>query len=256
MRLSSNIFLIAYAIFLVFGLGFVIISSDSGSINNLICAVSIASSAISLSDLFYSKLNIDKSERIQLTTCYLVAQHKSNYYMKQIEKKYGGAAEEMISRLMQVFNEDEIERLFSNDFTDDEKNAYLEKIKITIDDENRASQISMDINELTSFEKDEDFTDEQSVLEDGANVIKLLQAGKSKEKNNLLIANMIAILGLTLFLVVLAWDNIFQKHISTLNNVLTISAFLTVVLNFLIKDNYRAKSLQEIESTKKELYKL
>lgn len=256
MKLSSNVFLIAYAIFLVFGIGFAIFSSDSGAVNNLICAVSVASASISLADLFVSKANIDKSERIQLTVCYIVAKYKCKYYMRQIEKEYGGAAEEMVSRLMQVFEENEIEKLFSNELDDDEVSAYLEKVKTNIDDENKAIQISEDINKIISFEKSEDFVDEQSEFENDTDVKKLLQVGKDNEKRNFVIAYVITILGLVIFLIVLTCDNIFPKHISTLNNVLTIVAFLTVVLNFLIKDNYRAKSLREIETQKKDLYKL
>lgn len=254
MRLSSNVFLVAYAIFLVFGIGFVIFSSDSDAINNLICAVSVASASISLADLFYSKVNIDKQERIQLTTCYLIAKHKSNFYFKQIEKKYGGEAELMISRLMQVFSEDEIEILLTKKLTTEQKEMYSERIRGKIKDDDEAKELLNLIN--SEFDP---IGEEMSIVdhpdEDGA-VAASLQIGKKREKRSLYIANAIAILGLTIFLIILAWNGIFEKHISTLNNVLTILAFLTVVLNFLLKDNYRAKSLQEIEAQKKELYNL
>lgn len=179
---------------------------------------------------------------------------KCNTYFKQIERKYGEEAEVMISRLMRVFSEDEIEILLTKELTTEQKEMYSERIRGKIKDDDEASELLNLINsEFDPIGEEMSIVDQP--VEDGA-VAALLQIGKKREKRSLYIANAIAIFGLTIFLIILAWNSIFEKHISTLNNVLTILAFLTVVLNFLLKDNYRAKSLQEIEAQKKELRNL
>lgn len=183
--------------FLVFGIGFVIVSSDSGAINNLICAVSVASASISLADLFYSKVNIDKQERIQLTTCYLIAKHKSNTYFKQIERKYGEEAEVMISRLMRVFSEDEIEILLTKELTTEQKEMYSERIRGKIKDDDEASELLNLINsEFDPIGEEMSIVDQP--VEDGA-VAALLQIGKNERKEAYTLQMQLQYLGLQYF---------------------------------------------------------
>lgn len=256
MRLSSNIFLIAYAMFLIFCIGFVIRSSDSRAIDDLICAVSIVSASISLAELFYSKATIDKEERTLLTNYLSFIKCKDEYYTQQIFKKYGNDAEEMISVLSNIFNEDEIKNLFSNDLSLEKKEMYLEKVKSKVEKGEEEEKISEIINSIFNLLDEDEGIIEDLENEDDAEIEKLLQYGKRTEQYHFNIAKAIVTIGIFLFLVILAWNNIFPKYVATINNVLTIFAFLTVVLNLLIKDNYRAKSLEKIANMKKNIYKL
>lgn len=84
------------------------------------------------------------------------------------------------------------------------------------------------------------------------NIYKLLNNQKTKELIYYKIASIIAVLGLVSLLIILTLR---ISAMSYINNTLTVIAFLSVIINLLLKDYYKANSLKKIEHQKKQLIK-
>lgn len=258
MKLTSNIFLYVHAIFLIFCIGFVIVCPDENSINNLICAISIASTSISLAELFYTKTDIDKMERRELEGLYVYVKKLQDKYMKEIKYKYNDEAQKIILMIYNIFTEEEVDRIFDKDIIDKEQlDKYLEKIRnsisnVTVRDELINFIINLNNNKAELNEITDDELEEQNKVE----IKDILKKVEKKENFNLNIAKCIIIIGFTLLLVVLTVNNINEimyGKISSVNNVLTVIAFLTVIINFIIKDKYKSKSLEKLRVDKKQI---
>lgn len=96
--------------------------------------------------------------------------------------------------------------------------------------------------------------EEDTEYDDGIEDTEIIKQGINKaikkENKHFKCANVLAILAFTSLLVILTIDN---EYISNLNNYFTVVAFVSVMLNMIIKDNYKSKSLEEINKLKKNL---
>ncbi|MNR45709.1 hypothetical protein D3C85_1645890 [compost metagenome] len=92
-------------------------------------------------------------------------------------------------------------------------------------------------------------------LEDDS-IIHLIEEKIRKEKFNQSISNIMAIIGFFMLLVILTLEKINIMNISLYNNILTSLAFLSVLANITLKENYRTKSFNEINRYKDELNNL
>lgn len=249
MRIEKWGFLLSYAIYLVFCMGFSLISKDNDAINSMIFSITIASTAFSLSDLLFTKIDIDKKERESLAGLYYLSDFARKFYINKIEVKYGKKAEKMLSMLMELFagNEDEIENFFEEKLSLEDKEELLNRVKSYSNDEltefviNYIETDNSGINEIIN---------EDEELEDSAQ--DLLNKQEKKEMIYYVIASSVAVLGLIALLMVLT------LRISTtsyVNNTLTIIAFLFVIINLILKDYYKANSVKTLEEEKKKLLK-
>jgi len=249
MRIEKWGFLLSYAVYLVFCIVFSFVSEDIDAINSMIFAITIASTAFSISDLLFTKIDIDKKERESLFGLYYLTGRAKDFYLNKIEVKYGQKAEKMVSMLMELFdkNEDEIVKFFEGNLSPQEKELFLNKVKAYSNDELTKFVISFsqtdnsDIKEMVSEHENKDI-----------NIYKLLNNQKTKELIYYKIASIIAVLGLVSLLIILTLR---ISAMSYINNTLTVIAFLSVIINLLLKDYYKANSLKKIEHQKKQLIK-
>ncbi len=228
---------------------FSLINKDNDAINTMILSITIASTAFSLSDLLFTKIDIDKKERESLAGLYYLTDFARRFYINKIKIKYEKKAEEMLSVLMELFsgNEDEIENFFEEKLSSEDKEKFLNKVKLYSNDELTEFVVSFiktnnsDINEIVN---------EDEELEDRTQ--DLFSKQKKKEVIYYVIASIIAVFGLIALLIVLT------LRISTtsyVNNTLTIIAFLFVIINLILKDYYKASSVKTLEEEKKKLFK-
>lgn len=249
MRIEKWGFLLSYAVYLVFCIVFSFVSEDIDAINSMIFAITIASTAFSISDLLFTKIDIDKKERESLFGLYYLTGRAKEFYINKIKVKYGQKAEKMVSMLMELFdkNEDEIVKFFEGNLSPQEKELFLNKVKAYSNDELTKFVISFsqtdnsDIKEMVSEHENKDI-----------NIYKLLNNQKTKELIYYKIASIIAVLGLVSLLIILTLR---ISAMSYINNTLTVIAFLSVIINLLLKDYYKANSLKKIEHQKKQLIK-
>lgn len=120
-------------------------------------------------------------------------------------------------------------------------NQIMNEIYIKYEDD--ASRI-LEENLIFDNEVEDLMLDEKT--EDVDIIDKGIKKAEKKEKFNFAIANIITVIAFTSLLVVLTVDNIFGEYKSTINDFLTVFAFLSLILNIIMKDNYRAKSLKEL----------
>ncbi len=249
MRIEKWGFLLSYAIFLVFCMGFSLISKDNDAINTMILSITIASTAFSLSDLLFTKIDIDKKEKESLVGLYYLTDFARRFYASKIKVKYGKKAEEMLSMLMELFsgNEDEIEKFFEEKLSSDDKEKFLNKVKLYSNDELTEFVVSFietnnsDINEIVN--EDEELEDSKQ---------NLLSKQEKKEVIYYVIASSIAVFGLIALLIVLTLRISVTSYV---NSTLTIIAFFFVIINLILKDYYKANSVKTLEEEKKKLFK-
>lgn len=247
MRIEKWGYLLSYAIYLVFCICFSIFSEDVDAINSMVFAITIASTAFSVSDLFFTKLDIDRKEMESLCGLYNSIKKAEKFYINNIEVKYGKKAEKMSSMLMEVFeeNEDEVINFFEEKLSPQEKENFLSKVKAYSNEEltefvmNYLQSDNSDIKEMI-------FEDED------VNINENMKHYKIKELINYRIASIIAVLGLAALLVILTLR---ISAMSYVINALTVVAFLSVIINLLLKEYYKANSLKNIESERKQLIK-
>lgn len=245
MRIEKWGFLLSYVIYLVFCIFFSIFSMDTAAIDSMILAITIASTAFSISDLLFTKFDIDKKEMELLSGLFYLTNYTKKVYIKKIEDKYGEKAEEMVSLLLELFkeNEDEITRFFEGNLSLQEKENFLIKVKAYSNDE--LIEFVMSFLELDSSEIKE------MVSEDEENsTFKLLNKMKRKGEIKCKAASIIAVLGLVALLIILTLR---IGAISRVNNTLTVVAFLSVIINLLLKEYYKAHSLKKLEQQKKQM---
>ena len=252
MNISKNIFLYSYALYLFICIFLVVLNKDSSYINDLISSIAIASTSISFAELFYTKTLIDKKEREQLISLYNYMNMKSEKIINEIYEKYKEEAKNNIALIEKVFDEKEFSLILEDrKYYDDNKEKIYKKINESLENQDDIDKLNKIIDAYMENNDIEDFIDNDK--EDEVGINKGLKNAIKREKRNLLIANAIIILGFTAFFVVLTIDNIFKGYTSVINNFLTVFAFLSVILNVIIKDNYKRKSLKEIAKEREEL---
>lgn len=249
MRIKKWGFLLSYAIYLVFCIAFSALSKDISAINTMIFAITIASTSFSISDLLFTKLDIDKRERISLSSLYYLTNYAEKFYMEKIKEKYGEKAEKMVSILMELFegNEDKIEKFFNGSISVEEKENFIKIVEAYSDDE------------LTRFVLsflESDISDIKSMVETNGdnekNILELLVKQKNKETIKYYLASIISVGGLAALLIILTTR---VAAISYINNILTVLAFLCVMINLLLKEYYKANSLKKMDQEKNKILK-
>lgn len=245
MRIEKWGFLVSYAIYLVFCIIFSVVSKDNDAISSMICSITIASTAFSISDFLFTKIDIDIKERELLAgLCYLYS-WAEEVYMNKMNVKYGKEAKKVLSSLTELFdgNEEEIENFFEKRLALEEKEKILQKV-----------ETSENI-ELIEFVKNYIKADKCAINEDEESedsVQALLDEQEKKEKISYVLASGVAVLGLLALLIVLTM----RISITTeMNNIFTIVAFLCVIVNLILKDYYRASSIEKLEEEKKKILK-
>lgn len=246
MRIEKWGFLLSYTMYLVFCLVFTFISKDTPAINSMIFAISLASTAFSISDICFTKIGIDKKERKSIQKLYSITNYAQKYYKSKIKEKYGEKAEKMISLLMELFDNDEnlLLNFFEGKLVEKEKEVMLSKIKAFSNDEltefvtNFLKSDNSEISEMIEEENNEN------------QIYNILNAHEKKEKIYLCFSSSVAIIGLTALLIVLTIRINVEAHIT---NMLTIVAFLFIIINLLLKEYYKTDSLKRLEQERIDL---
>ena len=245
MRIEKWGFLLSYAIYLFFCIAFSIFSTNEAAINTMIFAITIASTAFSISDLLFTKFSIDKKERESLFGLHYLTKQVRNFYINKIRIKYGQKNDKMASLLMDLFeeNQDELMNFFEGKLSLQEQENFLDKVKAYSNDE---------LTEfIVNFMKSDHSEDREVIFEDDEkNIYEILNKQKKIEMIKFSIASSIAVLGLVALLVILTLR---ISAIPYINNVLTVVAFLFVIINLILKEYYKANSLKNMEQQKKKL---
>ena len=107
---------------------YVIISNESAMIDTVIFSVTIASAFFALSDLLYTKIEIDKRKTYEEFNLYFLYKYASIVYMQEIEDKYAEQAEEYLSDSEKILGEEKLEKVFQSKLTKNEKTMCLNKV--------------------------------------------------------------------------------------------------------------------------------
>ena len=206
----------------------------------MVFSVAIASTAFSIADLIFTKLDIDRKEHELLSSLYYLSKHLQEFYMNEISKKYENEAEQLMSVLMELFTQDEIDKILYNKLTDEEKEELL----------NKADSCNEQTKILISNYINSDIESDMVNNEDETDVDLLLKAETFKQKIKYILASTIAVLGLTSLLIILT---IRLEPLPTINNALTLLAFLSVVITLLLKEYYKSDSLKNLNKEKTKL---
>lgn len=249
MRIEKWGFLLSYAIYLVICVFFSLLSNDECAINSMIFAITVASTAFSIADLLFTKLDIDKKERESMFNLFYISNFAVNLHMEQIKETYSSEAEKLISKLTEIFEGDTaiIARFLMGDLSAEEKSSFLNKVK------------ACSSEELYSFISDISESDNSDIVDivfeekkERDNIQKLDRKQQKKEKMKLLLPSCIAVFGLVGLLTILTLR---LSVASQINNALTVVAFLSVIISLLLKEYYKASSLRQINQQKNELLK-
>jgi len=245
MRIEKWGFLLSYAIYLGFCIIFSITSKDTSTVNTMIFAITIASTSFSISDLMFTKLDIDKKERESLFSLYHLTKYAKNFYINIIMEKYKDEADKSVSVLMELFDEAEIDKIISGSLTAAEKETYLDKIK-----ENSNDGVKDCLNKLLESDDEMAIENNKDDEDDEKKIPEMLKFSKRNEQIKYILASSIAVLGLIALLVILT---VRIETIPYINNALTGLAFLAVILNLLLKEYYKANSLKRQTEEKNKL---
>lgn len=245
MRIEKWGFLLSYAIYLVFCIAFSIFSMNEAAINTMIFAITIASTTFSISDLLFTKFSIDKKERETLLGLHYLTKKVKNFYIDKLMIKYGHKSNKMVSLLMDIFEEDqdELMNFFEGKLSSQDLESFLDKVKAYSNDE---------LTEfIVNFNKSDHSEDrEMSFEDDEKRLYELMNEQKKREVIKFNLASSIAVLGLVALLVILTLR---ISAITYVNNVLTVVAFLFVIINLILKEYYKTNSLKNMEQQKKQL---
>lgn len=257
MRINSNMFLISYALFLFICFVLVTLQCADDYVDDLITGISIASTLISFAELFYTKVSIEEDERREMDLLYRKINEMKKIYMNKIYEKYKSEAMRGIELYEKIFDEAE-RNIIENDKEafEEQKDKFENKIEELLKTEEEKDLVRCIIKGYQDEEikaiVDEDDDKIQNVTQVKINKSPL----RAKEKNNLRFANSLIIIGFTLLLLILtvnAANSILKNFATSINNSLTVLAFFSIILNLLLKDNYRAKSLKKLQEEKKTL---
>lgn len=245
MRIEKWGFLLSYAIYLAFCIIFSLINTDASAVNTMIFAITIASTAFAISDIFFTKFGIDKKERESLFSVYELSKYASKFYMNKITDKYTG--KKMVDLLMQIFEDDEdkLLNLFEGNISVKEKENLMIEIKAYSDEEltefvtGLFDSDASDINEIIAEDDDEK-----------SDIRTLCIRQEKKEAICHLLASLIAVLGLVALLIILT---IRINPVSIINNTLTVIAFLSVIINLILKEYYKSNSLKKVANERKKI---
>lgn len=247
MRIEKWGFLLSYVIYLIFCIGLSVINKDTATINTMIFAITIASTFFSISDILFTKCDVDKKERESLQGLYNLSNYARKFYINKIEIEYSKQAEEMLSILMDLFrgNEDKIEKFFTGELPAKEQMDFVDSVK---------AYSNAELTEFVSKNMSSDTSDIKEIInEDETEDIKMYKVfdkQKKKEQIYYAVASFIVIMGLSALLIILTLRIDVIPHIS---NIFTVVAFLSVIINLFLKEYYKVNSLKKIEQERREM---
>lgn len=242
MRIEKWGFLLSYAIYLGFCIILSIISKDTSAINTMIFGITIASTSFSISDLIFTKLDIDKKERESLSSLCDLIRCDSIFYINKIMEVRKDTADTIGSLLMELLDDAEFEKISSVKLTEEEKENYLNKIKERSNDDIKdCVKNFLESNNEIAIEDDIDNEKKSS---------KTMKFNKRNEHIKYIFASGIAVMGLIALLLILTLR---IEAITYINNAFTVLAFLSVIVNLLLKEYYKANSLKRQTEEKNKL---
>ena len=136
--------------------------------------------------------------------------------------------------------------MLSGKLSKEEKEKYLEMAQ-----KSSNSRLYEYVELIFKSREDNEFEDTDSNDEGTTNVLDINKIRK-KEAMRFKIASSIGVIGLIALLIILT---IRIEPISHVNDVLTIIAFLSVIISLFLKDYYKANSLKTLDAEKKKLMK-
>lgn len=241
MKIQKSIFLISYIIYLFWAIVYVMISNEGAKIDTLIFSVTVASTFFSISDLVYTKIEINKREGDEIVALYFLSKYAEEFYMQKIEDKYGEEAKKNLSVLENALGKRESGKIFQSDLTKDEEAAYLNKVN---DIESKQFLKAM-------IEDDEELLD--MLNEDNEEeVTEAVKEKKRRERLYFMLPDILMITGLVSLLMILTLR---IQPLIKISNVCTVGAFLAVILNLTVKEYYRSHSLEKLAAERKEIIK-
>lgn len=240
MKIQKSIFLISYIIYLFWAVVYVMISNEGAKIDTLIFSVTVASTFFSISDLVYTKIEINKREGDEIVALYFLSKYAEEFYMQKIEDKYGEEAKKNLSVLEDALGEKELKKIFQSNLTKDEEAVYLNEVN---DIELKRFLVAMIENkeELDMLNED----NEEEVTES-------LKEKNRRERLYFMLPDILMIIGLVSLLMILTLR---IQPLIKISNVCTVGAFLAVILNLTVKEYYRSNSLEKLAAERKEIIK-
>ena len=237
MKIQKSIFLISYIIYLFWAVVYVMISNEGAKIDTLIFSVTVASTFFSISDLIYTKIEINKREGDEIVALYFLNKYVEEFYMQKIDNKYGEKAKKKLSALEDALGEKELQKIFQSNLTKDEEAACLNKVNDI--------ELKQFLVALIEDKEELDMLNEEEVTEP-------LKEKKRRERLYFMLPDILMITGLVSLLMILTLR---IQPLIKISNVCTVGAFLAVILNLTVKEYYRSHSLEKLAAERKEIIK-
>ena len=237
MKIQKSIFLISYIIYLFWTVVYVMISNEGAKIDTLIFSVTVASTFFSISDLIYTKIEINKREWDEIVALYFLSKYAEEFYMQKIDNKYGEKAKKKLSVLEDALGEKELQKIFQSNLTKDEEAACLNKVNDI--------ELKQFLMALIEDKEELDILNEEEVTEP-------LKEKKRRERLYFMLPDILMITGLVSLLMILTLR---IQPLIKISNVCTVGAFLAVILNLTVKEYYRSHSLEKLAAERKEIIK-
>lgn len=115
MKIQKSIFLISYIIYLFCAVVYVMISNEGAKIDTLIFSVTVASTFFSISDLIYTKIEINKREWDEIVALYFLSKYAEEFYMEKAWEENERQSEKQYS-FPQLTNHEICHEMFWNAF--------------------------------------------------------------------------------------------------------------------------------------------
>ena len=241
MKIQKSIFLISYIIYLFWAVIYVMISNEGAKIDTLIFSVTVASTFFSISDLIYTKIEINKREGDEIVALHFLSKYAKEFYMQKIDNKYGEEAKKKLAVLEDALGEKELKKIFQSNLTKDEEAAYLNKVN-DIESKQLLKAMIEDNEELLDMLNEDN---EEEVTE-------AVKEKKRRERLYFMLPDILMITGLVSLLMILTLR---IQPLIKISNVCTVVAFLAVILNLTVKEYYRSHSLEKLAAERKEIIK-
>lgn len=239
MRMRKWVFLLSYIIYLLWAIAYAIVNKESAIIDTLIFSVTIASTIFSISDLVYTKFEIDKRETDETIMLLNLVKKCEKICTHKLETKYGEEVRKKFSDLEKILGKEELEKIVSSKLTQSEEIAYLKKVNDV--------ELRKFLANLLQSQKETDTVLEES---DDSHVVEMIKFIKRREKIYFSLPSILVVLGLVCLLIILTLRVEPQPFI---NNICTLIAFLSVIVGLMLRECYKAKELENLVNERKEI---
>jgi hypothetical protein len=200
----------------------------------MVLAITIASTAFSISDTFFTKISIDIKEDELLCGLYYLDYYANNYKLDNINNEQNEKAAITISEIMNFLDYDEIDKFLKKENNIDENENFIKKIESYTNDE-LSEFVERYINLVNLDYKTTKKSKDNKVKRESYDL------PKNRTKINIWLASSIAIVGLISLFIILTLRIRSNTYV---NNTFTIVAFFFVILNLLLREYYKANTLK------------